>query len=241
MNVHDRSDGEPGRQWTEKCGRPPDDPDALAQILVRPYDHDDELLAAVRADGRARLRVYRLPQAMVVLGRGSEVRLEVEIRACLDDGVPLLRRRGGGCSVVVDPGNVVVALVLPVCGIGGSPEHFAVITAWLISALEGLGFSGVHREGVSDLVLAGRKVGGACLHRSRGLLYYGCTLLAAPLVELITRYLRHPPREPAYRQGRAHADFVGRLLPPGGRPAAGAEALAEALRRRLRLEELSAD
>jgi len=32
-------------------------------------------------------------------------------------------------------------------------------------------------------------------------------LLDADLM-LMDRYLKHPPREPAYRQGRSHLDFV---------------------------------
>ena len=35
------------------------------------------------------------------------------IEAVLDDGVPVLRRRGGGCAVLLDPGNLVVAAALP--------------------------------------------------------------------------------------------------------------------------------
>jgi lipoate-protein ligase A len=55
-------------------------------------------------------------------------------------------------------------------------------------------------------------VGGACIHRTRDLLYYSTTLLCVPAVGLMERYLQHPPREPEYRRGRGHADFVGSLL-----------------------------
>ena len=182
---------------------------------IEAYAEDDELVEATRLDGQPRLRVYRLPRPTVVLGRGSKPELELELEACLADGVPLQRRRGGGCSVVVDPGNVIVSVALAVAGIGGSLQHFDRITRWIAGALAAAGIDGVHREGVSDLALGERKVGGACIYRARNLLYYSATLLVEPDVGLMERYLRRPPREPAYRRGRGHADFVASLGGPG--------------------------
>jgi lipoate-protein ligase A len=179
------------------------------------YAEDDDLVEATRSDGQARLRVYRLPRPTVVLGRGSKPEIELELEACVADGVPILRRRGGGCSVVVDPGNVIISVSLRVAGIGGSLQCFEEITRWIATALASAGFDGVHREAPSDLALGGRKVGGACIYRARDLLHYSATLLVEPDVGLMERYLRHPPREPAYRRGRRHADFVASLGGPG--------------------------
>jgi lipoate-protein ligase A len=49
---------------------------------------------------------------------------------------------------------------------------------------------------------------------------YSATLLVDPDLDLVERYLAHPPREPEYRRGRPHRDFMGRLggldtTPPG--------------------------
>ncbi len=184
--------------------------------VILPYDLDDDLLAATARDGEPRVRVHLPPRVMVVLGRGSKVDLELEMSTCQADGVPVLRRRGGGCAVVLDPGNVVVSLSMAVEGIGRNKEHFNQISAWLISALETLGLNSVKQRGISDLCLDELKVGGSCIQRSRGLLFYSTTLLANPDAALISRYLKHPPREPAYRAGRRHADFIGRLEYPGG-------------------------
>jgi lipoate-protein ligase A len=69
----------------------------------------------------------------------------------------------------------------------------------------------VSQEGVSDLVHDGHKIGGSCIYRSRDLLYYSTTLLIDPDLELVERYLKHPPREPGYRRGRRHAEFMGSI------------------------------
>lgn len=205
-------------------------------LIARPYDRDDDLLEAVRADGKARLRVYTWNEVAVVIGRGGRQPLELHTEAVARDGVPLYRRPGGGCSVVLDPGNVILAVALPLPGLGGIKSAFAGITRWLIVGLEqGCGLPGIQARGVSDLALAERKVGGSCVYRTRGLLSYATTLLVRPDLGLVERYLRHPPREPQYRKGRLHRQFMGSLrqADPRLEPAALAGTLAPVLERSL--------
>jgi len=174
------------------------------------YARDEDLVAATLADGQARHRLYRHPDVAVVLGSGSKPERELHLQACEADGVQLLRRRGGGCAVVLDPGNLVLSAALAVQGIGDNRRHFRRLGDWLVDGLQRLGLS-VQQGGISDLVLDGRKVGGSCIYRTRGLLFYSTTLLLDPDVDRMERYLQHPPREPDYRQGRTHREFVGRL------------------------------
>jgi lipoate-protein ligase A len=184
------------------------DPPALD---VGAYTRDDDLIAAVRADGQPHLRVYPAPRPEVVLGRGGKARrelIEAQVRA---EGLPVSRRRGGGGAVVLDPGNVIVSLALPSPGVGGIRDAFDRLTGWVIDGLRRAGVPDVTQGGTSDLVLADRKVGGSCLYQGPGVLFYSTTLLQDPDVERMERILAHPPREPDYRRGRSHRDFVGRL------------------------------
>jgi len=191
------------------------------------WDHDDDLIDAVREDGVARTRVRRCRDVEVVIGRGGKVGVELDMPAIAADGVPVLRRRGGGCAVVLDPGNLIVSLVAPLPGVGGVTSAFAACTEWLCRGLAAAGAPGVRGDGVSDLVLDDRKVGGSCIYRTRGLVYYSTTLLIASDISLVERYLPHPPREPEYRRGRRHGDFMGALpLDLKGNPA---DILAEIL------------
>ncbi len=185
----------------------------IGPLPTVPYDRDDPLLDSVRRDGRPRLRVYGWGQPAVVIGRGGNQERELFTTAIERDNIPLLRRIGGGCSVVLDPGNVIVAVGLPLPGIGGITRSFFAISNWMCAGLADCGIPGVRREGVSDLVLKDRKIGGSCVYRTRGLLYYSTTLLVDPDPDLANRYLRHPPREPAYRRGRRHDEFMGALKP----------------------------
>ena len=199
------------------------------------YTLDDEQAAATAADGLPRVRVYRPEEVQVVLGRGSRADVELRRDACRADGVPVTRRPGGGCAVVLDPGNLVVAATIPQHELPRIPELFARFSSWLLEGLERVGVTGVHREDASDLVLGDRKIGGACLYRPRGVALYATTLLVEPRVERMERYLAHPPREPGYRRGRRHGEFVGRLADAGGWTT---EQLAAALTETLRPSDL---
>lgn len=62
--------------------------------------------------------------------------------------------------------------------------------------------------GLSDLGYEGRKFSGNSLRRKRRyFLYHGTLLYRFPL-ELISWTLRMPPRQPEWRAGRDHAEFL---------------------------------
>jgi lipoate---protein ligase len=197
-------------------------------VTLAPYVLDEKLIAEVQTTGCPRLAAYPHPGIAVVVGRGGDPAVETRPELIARDGVPLLRRRGGGCAVVVDPGNLVVSLALPVPGIGAITAAFAAISARIAAALAVHGIDGARQAGVSDLAVDDRKVGGSCIWRTRGLLYYSTTLLVDPDWDLIDRYLPHPPREPEYRRGREHRRFLTSLAAIGHSP--DVEFWAEALR-----------
>jgi lipoate-protein ligase A len=178
-----------------------------------------------------RVRVTRPAGPAVVLGRSGDAGTELHLDAVRRDGVPVLRRRGGGCAVLLDPGNLVIAAVLRAPGLAGIHPHFRAMARWIGEALAELGVPRVEQRGISDLALGERKIGGSCIFRAKDLLYYSTTLLVEPDIDRMERYLRHPPREPDYRRGRSHREFVTCL----GRPPWGLETgtLAVALDRRL--------
>ncbi len=172
------------------------------------WDLDADLIEAAQLHEQSQCAVYPHPGIAAVVGRGGDPWIETRPDALADDGVPLLRRRGGGCAVVVDPGNLICSVVLAMPGVGGITQAFAALSGAMADALAALGVPDVHQEGVSDLAHGGRKLGGSCIWRTRGLLYYSTTLLVDPAWDAIDRYLPHPPREPEYRRGRTHRDFL---------------------------------
>ncbi len=191
----------------------------VADLPTVPYDFDDEIIARTKDDGLPRVRVYEPAEVSVVIGRGGKQELELNTGNISDDKVPLYKRSGGGCSVVLDPGNLIISIAAPLPGIGGIKTAFASISDWLITAFKACGVPHVRQRGISDLAIGEKKIGGSCMYRTRDLVYYSTTILLDPDLNLISRYLLHPPREPKYRAGRSHRYFMGSLkamhLPPG--------------------------
>jgi len=177
-------------------------------LKIESFDFDEALLDSVKSHNKAKLSVYPFPETAVVLGRGSRIKEELSIDDILADGINVYRRKGGGCSVVLDPGNIIISVAIPAEGLKDTKLWFNRCTNWMINGLHSVGIKEVYHDGISDLVIKDRKIAGSAFYRMKGLAYYSIALLANPEMELIEKYLKHPPREPEYRLHRSHKDFL---------------------------------
>jgi lipoate-protein ligase A len=183
------------------------------------------LLAAEDGTGGEVLRLWEWPRPAVVLGAGGRLAEDVNEAACAADGVPILRRASGGGTVLLGTGCLCFSLVLRYARDPALTEiasSYAYILDRMLQALAGV-LPGLERAGTSDLVAAGRKFSGNAQQRKRAHLLHHGTLLYSFDLDLVSRYLRLPARQPEYRARREHGEFLMNL------PAAAAE-----LERRLR-------
>lgn len=174
-----------------------------------------DLLEGFRRDRAPRFRLYEPRETAAILGASGKPERDLKLAELAADGVPVLRRRGGGGAVVLSPGQVVLALVTEVASDFESREYARAINEWFVEALGSLGIGGLEQRGISDLALRGRKVLGTSIYRSRAVLFYQASLLVSNDVSLFDRYLEHPRAEPDYRQGRGHDDFCTTLRAEG--------------------------
>ena len=115
------------------------------------------------------------------------------------------------------------------------PEpHFRRFCGAAVEALSACGLAGVRMRGVSDLCLGERKIAGSSLRLACGRVLFQISVLVAPDLALFERYLRHPSREPEYRRGRSHREFVTSLREAGF--AVTVDEVVSALRARLERE-----
>ena len=193
--------------------------------------HDD--LTDRLAEGGAPVALCWTPaRPVVVLGRSNDAAREVDLEQARAEGVPIVRRKGGGGAVVLDLGTLCVTAAWP------RPAPFAPLAAFraigdaILEALATLGIERLVIRGTGDLALDGRKLAGASLACGRGGLLYQMSLLVDPDFSRIARLLRHPSREPDYRRGREHGVFLTSLGREGFAidPRALGEALAGACR-----------
>ena len=163
------------------------------------------------------LRLWENPVPAVILGRSSRIREEVHVAECERRSIPVLRRVSGGASVVIGPGCLMYSIVLdtrnwPQLKMLDHTHRF--VMARIRDAVARCGID-VRFQGTCDLTLDHRKVSGNSLRLKRHCLLYHGTLLHDFQVDLLGHLLGTPPRQPDYRDGRPHAEFVTNL-PVGG-------------------------
>ncbi len=177
-------------------------------ILKDSMNFDEDLIEQVRQKAVWAYRSWEPDHIVVVLGRGNHADLETWQEHCQEDRVPIIRRRGGGGTVVLSPGILVVSLVKRVQHQYHFHEYFQQINTYLIEALTSLGMANLNQQGYSDICIGDRKILGSSMYRSRDLLFYTASLMIANDLMLLDRYLKYPSKEPDYRKGRSHLEFV---------------------------------
>ncbi len=172
---------------------------------------DEVLLDDGEAAGDEVLRVWEPPAPFVVVGYGNTLETEVHLEACAREGVPVLRRASGGGTVVQMPGCLCYAVILRADrapALTGIRETNRYVLSRVAATLAPLVAGTVELAGDTDLALGGRKFAGNSQRRkSRAVLFHGSLLLNADLA-CIGRLLPQPSRQPAYRGGRSHEEFL---------------------------------
>ena len=171
------------------------------------------LLEAEAGRGGEVLRLWEWPEPVVVLGAAGQVAVDVDQAACARDRVPIRRRASGGGTVLLGRGCLLFSLVLRLDrhpALRDINASYRFILERLRAGLSPIAPTAVH-AGISDLAIEGRKFSGNAQQRKRTYLLHHGTLLYAVDLAAFDRYLRLPERQPDYRRGRAHAEFVTNL------------------------------
>src|SRR5437660_3329384 len=181
-------------------------------------------------DGLEMLRFWEPRQYFVVVGDSNRVEREVNVEACRELGIPILRRCSGGGTVLQGPGCLNYSLILrmdsyPALQTVTSTNRFVMErnraaleplltrSSRLKEALTSNSslrtpHSALSVRGHTDLVLEDRKFSGNAQRRKRhAVLFHGSFLLDFDIA-LIERVLRMPSKQPDYRRSRSHGEIL---------------------------------
>ncbi len=174
------------------------------------------LIEADEGRGPPLVRFWEPRDYAVILGASCRLRNDVQVDACRADGVPILRRSSGGGTVVIGPGALNVSVILPASAAPG----LSAVDAAQRHVLDRIASSIARASrpvtvlGHGDLTIGDRKCGGSAQRRLKQWFMVHCSILYDFPIERIDRYLAMPARQPAYREGRAHRDFLCNLELP---------------------------
>lgn len=160
-------------------------------------------------------RFFESKSTVVVLSASNQAEKEVHFDACHEKKIPILRRKGGGGTVVLSPGCLILTFAFYAKNLYGNGEYFHKINTLWIDALKSLGIENLSQKGISDICLGNKKVVGSSIFRKRHLLVYQGSLLVNPDLSLMSDLLCYPSRAPEYRANRTHEEFVTSLQANG--------------------------
>ena len=179
---------------------------------------DEALLNRGDAQGDEILRFWEPREYFVVVGYANRVETEVNLAACQARDIPVFRRCSGGGTVLQGRGCLNYTLILQI-GAHPSLANISAANRFIMerncgavqSALGGRP-PAISVRGHTDLALGDRKFSGNSQRRNRrALLFHGTFLLNLDL-SLINEVLRMPSRQPDYRNGRNHSEFLTNLV-----------------------------
>lgn len=166
-------------------------------------NHDSELM------------IWQPQFPVIVIGQSNSPEKYVYIDKAFRDGLTVIKRPTGGETVVITPRMFIISLVLKRNKLPRSSDFFVKINELLIPVLVDSGLKEVRCRGLSDLAVNEKKIMGSSIYRKPGMLFYHAVLNYAESPEYIASFLKHPVREPDYRKGRSHSEFVATMIDSG--------------------------
>jgi len=151
--------------------------------------------------------VWEPNKEMIVLGRFSK---ESDIKkAAYDDNLQIIRRVGGGGTVYLGKGVLIIDIGIKEEKHKSVPYYFNLFNSSIINALNSLKLNVFTNEDFFDLRIADKKIGGVSLAIRKDMVLYGASIIIREsVIDKITKYLNHPNKEPEYRKAREHSDFL---------------------------------
>lgn len=181
-------------------------------LSVRPYNLEDAYLFTGNGDGYL---VWQPGELFIVLGQSNTVENSLIAENVIRDNVPVTKRPSGGEAVILTPSTI----ALTVSKAFSVPMHFRdffrIVNSLVIDCLAELGVADLGSKGISDITIGNRKILGSSMRNTHGCLIYHAVLNVSEDPGLFEKYLRHPRREPDYRTGRSHSEFVTSLKAEG--------------------------
>lgn len=165
--------------------------------------------------GTNQVLIWIPDKVYIVLGASNNVNNALNVENVCQDKITVLKRPTGGQAVVLTPNNIIISAVFFDQNTLHPKEVFQHINKQIISVIEKMGIHNLSLMGIFDIVISGRKVLGSAIYKNKNALMYHAVLNIGEPTTTFERYLKYPAREPDYRAGRTHTEFITSLKEKG--------------------------
>jgi lipoate-protein ligase A len=183
----------------------------MTSLLVRKYTLPDSYLFESNTITSTNI-VWIPSDTYIVLGRSNNAADSLHIDNVLADNIPVYKRPSGGETVVLSNKMVVLSAAVKQTDFKTGKTIFKDYNSKIISILKSLGIKDLGYKGISDITINELKILGSSIYQNKFVVFYHAVLNVDESVMLIDKYLKHPKREPDYRNNRNHKDFVTSLV-----------------------------
>lgn len=177
---------------------------------VQEYDLPD--LALLRSQNDFDAMVWQPDRYILVLGQSNKSENSLHYKQVIDDKIAVYKRPSGGETVILGPGTLVISVSFKTTKLRNPSIYFNIINSSILRALKECGLEGAEMRGISDLAIDGKKILGSSIYRTTNKVLYHAVLNVSEDVSIIEKYIAHPAKEPDYRKGRSHSEFVTSLI-----------------------------
>lgn len=151
----------------------------------------------------------------LILGRSNDSVSSLVAENVDADGVIVMKRPSGGEAVLLSQNMVIVSVKIPKKPNWKSNDYFVFVNNLIKKVMQKFGVENLHSKGISDISIGNKKILGSAIYNTGNSMFYHAVINFSEDVNLISRYLKHPKKEPDYRAGRPHSQFVTSLSSEG--------------------------
>ncbi|MHC1732090.1 MAG: hypothetical protein AB9888_08735 [Bacteroidales bacterium] len=181
-------------------------------LTLSEYDLPDAFLFR---EGTVGYLVWQPEETVIVLGQSNSIESALYSDAVAKDGLRVTKRPSGGETVILTPSTIAFTVAKRFPVMIPFKEYFKMVNSVVVAGLEELGVSRLGSKGISDITIDNRKILGSSMRKVNDKLVYHAVLNLGENPAIFGRYLRHPRREPDYRAGRSHSEFVTSMADEG--------------------------
>ena len=181
-------------------------------LTLSEYDLPDAFLFR---EGTVGFLVWQPEETVIVLGQSNSIESALCSDAVAKDALRVTKRPSGGETVILTPSTVAFSIAKRFPVMIPFKEYFRLVNSVVVAGLEEMGVSWLGAKGISDITIGNRKILGSSMRKVNDKLVYHAVLNRGEDPAIFGRYLRHPGREPDYRAGRSHSEFVTSMAAEG--------------------------
>lgn len=161
------------------------------------------------------VRVWIPEKICIVLGQSNSIESALNVEVVVSDNIPVYKRPSGGQSVVLTPETIIISIIKITTSFNNPQFYFQLFNRKIIDALKDIGIKNLLNKGISDITIGEKKILGSSIYRRKEKLLHHAVLNVGEPAETFEKYLKHPVKEPDYRKGRKHGEFVTSLKEQG--------------------------